>query len=94
MWNYFFIVRNSFNLKNEAAQHELNSIKNERRNIISLILKMKEGEVGHVFIVIYRFDCIEVDNKIHCHRVKRFKLDKLRVERFTTDGIKIEADSP
>lgn len=62
MWNYFFIVRNSFNLKNEAAQHELNSIKNERRNIISLILKMKEGEVGHVFIVIYRFDCIEVDN--------------------------------
>lgn len=60
MWNYFF--RNSFNLKNEAAQHELNSIKNERRNIISLILKMKEGEVGHVFIVIYRFDCIEVDN--------------------------------
>lgn len=60
MWNYFF--RNFFNLKNEAAQHELNSIKNERRNIISLILKMKEGEVGHVFIVIYRFDCIEVDN--------------------------------
>lgn len=89
MWNYFFIVRNSFNLKNEAAQHELNSIKNERRNIISFILKMKEGEVGHVFIVIYRFDCIEVDNI-----VTRFKLDKLRVERFTTDGIKIEADSP
>lgn len=43
MRNYLFIVTNSFNLKNEAAQHELNSIKDERRDIISLFVsKMKE----------------------------------------------------
>lgn len=43
MRNYLFIVRNPFNLKNGAAQHELNSIKDERRDIISLFVsKMKE----------------------------------------------------
>lgn len=43
MRNYLFIVTNSFNLKSEAAQHELNSIKDERRDIISLFVsKMKE----------------------------------------------------
>lgn len=43
MRNYLFIVTNPFNLKNEAAQHELNSIKDERRDIISLFVsKMKE----------------------------------------------------
>lgn len=43
MRNYLFIVRNPFNLKSEAAQHELNSIKDERRDIISLFVsKMKE----------------------------------------------------
>lgn len=43
MRNYLFIVRNPFNLKSEATQHELNSIKDERRDIISLFVsKMKE----------------------------------------------------
>lgn len=43
MRNYLFIVTNPFNLKSEATQHELNSIKDERRDIISLFVsKMKE----------------------------------------------------